>query len=92
MVVKEFLESKGVQLCRFQQFRKEKPAARRKIIRMQGGEISVPVLRTNKEIRETLMVSTVQDPQICTYLTVDDASNVISRLVMTHLYLIKTYM
>lgn len=62
MVVKEFLESKGVQLPRFQQFRQEKPAARRKIIRMQGGEISVPVPRTNKEIRETLMVSTVQDP------------------------------
>ena len=60
MVVKEFLESKGVQLSRFQQFRQERPAARRRIIRMQGGEISVPVPRTNKEIRETLMVSTVQ--------------------------------
>ena len=56
MVVKEFLESKGVQLSRFQQFRQDKPAARRKIQRMQGGEISVPVPRTNKEIRETLMV------------------------------------
>ena len=62
MVVKEFLESKGVQLYRFQHFRQEKQAARRKIIRNQGGEISVPVPRRNKEIRETLMVSTVQDP------------------------------
>lgn len=57
MVVKEFLESKGVQLSRFHQFRKEKPAARRKLLRMQGGEISVPIPRTNNEIRETLMVS-----------------------------------
>ena len=57
MVVKEFLESKGVQLSRFQKFRQDKPAARRKLNRMQGGEISAPVPRTNKEIRETLMVS-----------------------------------
>ena len=57
MVVKEFLESKGVQLSRFQQFRQEKPAARRKLHRMQGGEISVPIPRTNNEIRETLKVS-----------------------------------
>jgi len=54
MVVKEFLESKRVQLSRFHQFRQEKPAARRKIIQMQGGEISVPVPRTNNEIWETL--------------------------------------
>ena len=59
MVVKEFLESRGVQLSRFHQFRQEKPAARRKIIRKQGGEISAPVPRTNNEIRETLMVSIV---------------------------------
>lgn len=57
MVIKEFLESKGVQLSRFQQFRQQKPAARRKILRMKGGEISVPVPRTNDEIRETLVVS-----------------------------------
>ena len=57
MVVKEFLESKGVQLSRFQQFKQDKLAARRILRRMQGGEISVPVPRTNKEIRETLMVS-----------------------------------
>lgn len=57
MVIKEFLESKGVQLSRFQQFRQQKPAARRKILRMKGGDISVPVPRTNDEIRETLVVS-----------------------------------
>ena len=57
IVIKELLESKGVQLSRFQQFRQQKPAARRKILRMKGGEISVPVPRTNDEIRETLVVS-----------------------------------
>lgn len=57
MVIKEFLESKGVQLSRFHQFRQQKPAAKRKILRMKGGEISVPVPRTNDEIRETLVVS-----------------------------------
>ena len=57
MVIKEFLESKGVQLSRFHQFRQQKPAARQKILRMKGGEISVPVPRTNDEIRETLVVS-----------------------------------
>lgn len=57
MVIREFLESKGVQLSRFHQFRQQKPAARRKILRMKGGEISVPVPRTNDEIRETLVVS-----------------------------------
>ncbi|XP_078384061.1 uncharacterized protein LOC144666512 [Oculina patagonica] len=55
MVVKEFLENKGVQLSRFNHFRSVKPAARRKLRRMQGGEISVPVQQTNSEIRETLM-------------------------------------
>ena len=57
MIIKEFLESKGVQLSRFHQFRQQKPAARRKILRMKGGDISVPVPRTNDEIRETLVVS-----------------------------------
>ena len=56
-MVQEFLESKGVQLSRFHQFRQQKPAARRKILRMKGGDISVPVPRTNDEIRETLVVS-----------------------------------
>lgn len=57
MVIKEFLESKGVQLSRFHQLRQQKPAARRKILRMKGGDISVPVPRSNDEIRETLVVS-----------------------------------
>ena len=57
MVVKEFLKDEGVQLSRFNNFRNGKPAARRRLRRMQGGEITVPNQQTNKEIRETLMVS-----------------------------------
>lgn len=57
MIIKEFLESKEVQLSRFHQFRQQNPAARRKILRMKEGEISVPVSRTHDEIRETLVVS-----------------------------------
>lgn len=61
MVVKEFLKDKGVQLSRFNNFRNGKPAARRRLRRMQGGEITVPNQKTNKEIRETLMVSWALD-------------------------------
>ena len=57
MVVKEFLEDKGVQLSRFKQLREGKPTARRRLRRMQGGEISVRVQPTSNQIRETLMVS-----------------------------------
>ena len=57
MVVKEFVEDKGVQLSWFQQFRVNKAAARRSLKRLQGGEISVPTQPTNNQIRETLMVS-----------------------------------
>lgn len=46
-------------LSRFQQFRHDKPEARQKLNRMQDGEISVPVSRPSKEIRETLMNSTL---------------------------------
>lgn len=46
MVVKEFLEDKGVQLSRFKQFRVNKAAARRSLKRLQGGEISVPTQPT----------------------------------------------
>ena len=62
MVVKEFLENNGVQLCRFNQFRNGKSAARRRLRRMQGGEITVPIQQTNREIRETLMVSCGEEP------------------------------
>lgn len=54
MVVKEFLETNNVQLSRFKQFREKTPAARRRLNRMQGGEISVLLPRTNDQIRETL--------------------------------------
>ena len=57
MVVKEFLEDKGVQLSKFKQFREQQPAPRRRLQRMQGGEITAPIPQTNSQIRETLMVS-----------------------------------
>ena len=56
MVVKEFLEANNVQLARFKQFREKTSAARRRLCRMQGGEISIPQPRTNDQIRETLKV------------------------------------
>ena len=56
MVVREFLEANNVQLARFKQFRENTPAAKRRLIRMQGGEISVPLPRTNDQIRDTLKV------------------------------------
>ena len=54
MVVKEVLEANNVQLARFKQFREKTPVARRRLIRMQGGEISVPLPGTNDQIRDTL--------------------------------------
>ena len=62
MVVKEFLEAKDVQLSRFKQFREKTPATRRQLNRMQGGEISVPLPRTNDQLRDTL--------KVCSYFTV----------------------
>ena len=50
MVVKEFLEDKGVQLSRFKQFRVNKAAARRSLKCLQGGEMSVPTQPTNNQI------------------------------------------
>ena len=70
MVVREFLENNGVQLCRFNQLRNGKPAARRRPRRMHGGEITVPIQQTNREIRETLMVSWEEEPnKICSQKT-----------------------
>ena len=56
MVIKEFLEANNVPLARFKQFCGKTPAARRRLCRIQGGEISVPQPRTNDQIRETLKV------------------------------------
>ncbi|CAH3194686.1 unnamed protein product, partial [Porites evermanni] len=64
MVVKEFLEDKGVQLSRFKQFRVNKAAARRSLKRLQGGEISVPTQPTNNQIRETLMSKVESDEYV----------------------------
>ena len=61
MVVKEFLENNNVQLSRFKQFRGNTPAARQRLNRMQGGEISVPLPRTNDQIRQTLKVESFCD-------------------------------
>lgn len=56
MVVKQYLESQGVDLERFQALHHSKRNPRRQLIRMAGGEITVPVPRTNKDIKETLKV------------------------------------
>ena len=56
MVVKEYLENQGVDLKRFQQLRRSKPLPRRRLSRMVGGDITVPVPITNIEIKETLKV------------------------------------
>ena len=56
MVVKEHLESQGVDLERFQALHHSKRNPRRQLIRMAGGEITVPVQRTNKDIKEKRFV------------------------------------
>ena len=60
MVVKEYLENQGVDLKRFQQLRRgDQSLPRRRLNRMVGGDITVPVPRTNKEIKHTLKVNLV---------------------------------
>ena len=60
MVVKEYLENQGVDLKCFQQLqRSDQPLPRWRLNRMVGGDITVPVPRTNKEIKETLKVKLV---------------------------------
>ena len=56
MIVKEYLIEQGVDLQRFQQFRKRPAKARRKLNRTYGGENTVPTPRTTREIKETLKV------------------------------------
>ena len=46
----------GVNLQRFQRFRKRPAKARRKLNRTYGGEITVPTPRTSTQIKETLKV------------------------------------
>ena len=46
----------GVDLQRFQQFRKRPAKARRKLNRTYGGEITVSTPRTSTQIKETLKV------------------------------------
>ena len=58
MVVKEYLENEGVDLQLFQQYHKSDRKPRRRLNRLVGGDVTVPVPRTNKEIKETLKVKT----------------------------------
>ena len=55
-VIKEFLEDNGVNLERFDQMKSrcEKPRIRRKIKRSPGGEISMPISRTNEQLRKDI--------------------------------------
>ena len=55
MVVKEFLQTKGVDVAKFTGPRKNaQPVTRRRLNRMFGSEITTPVPRTNAATRETL--------------------------------------
>ena len=55
MVVKEFLQTKGVDVAKFTGARKNaQPVTRRRLNRMFGGEIITPVPRTNAALQETL--------------------------------------
>ena len=55
MVVKEFLQTKGVDVAKFTGPRKNaQTVTRRRLNRMFGGEITTPVPRTNAALRETL--------------------------------------
>lgn len=57
MIVKEFLIEQGVNLQRYQQFHKRPARPRQRLNKMLEGEIAVPTLTTNREIKETLTVS-----------------------------------
>lgn len=55
MVVKEFLQTKGVDVAKFTGARKNvQPVTRRRLNQMFGGEITTPVPRSNAALRETL--------------------------------------
>ena len=56
MIVKEYLIEQGVNLQRYQQFRKRPAKPTRRLNKMLGGEITVPTPRTTREIK-TLKVS-----------------------------------
>ena len=65
MVVKEFLESEGVDLSKFGTYHKQTRSARRRLSRMTGGEVPIPVPRTNSQIMETVKVSLNMAHAIC---------------------------
>ena len=55
MVVKEFLKGNGVELGKFSSHRKsDVQAARRRLKKTFDGEISTPVPRTSKALKDTL--------------------------------------
>ena len=59
MVVKEYLENQGVDLKQFQQLQRSQPLPRQRLNQMVEEDITIPVPRTNKEIKETLKVKLV---------------------------------
>ena len=59
-MVKEFLQTKGVDVAKFTGPRKNaQPVSKRRLSRMFGGEITTPIPRTNAALRETLRAKTV---------------------------------
>ena len=57
VLVKRFLEEQGVDLGRFKQhITKQTPRVRPRLNRMPGGEITIPVPKTNDRIKEHLKV------------------------------------
>ena len=53
-VVKEFLQSKGVDLTKFSTYHNNSPAYRRRLLRGMGGEITFLVARTNSELKKEI--------------------------------------
>ena len=54
-IVKEFLEGAGVNLERFSKYRRSsKQVVRKAKIKQHGGEVSIPVWQTNKQLRKSI--------------------------------------
>ena len=64
-------ETNNVRLARFEQFHGKTPAARRRLCRMQGGEISVPEPSSNDQVRETLKVRLAEAPVLIVFSCVE---------------------
>ena len=53
-VVKEFLQSKGVDFTKFSTYHNNSPAYRWRLLRGMDGEITFPVARTNSELKKEI--------------------------------------